>query len=163
MESCLKHGKCLNPLESPCWVLDIECPMSVCLAGVMEIQRCFLFLVLKSETAYYCRFQKEQRLDLGLNLTDLKVFCSQMYVLIGKQTGVKKSFEINQIPTGIRKLPLVHFLPLCQLLWFCFWHASFEISLKIVQKFCLTSTNNFRGLIKALIKGILHRRLEAKG
>lgn len=77
--------------------------------------------------------------------------------------GRKKSFEINQIPSGIRKLTLVHFLPLCQLLWFCFWHASFEISLKIVKKFCPTSTNNFQSLIKALIKGVLHRRLEAKG
>lgn len=86
-----------------------------------------------------------------------------MHLLIGKQTGEKKSFEINQIPSGVRKLPLVHFLPLCQLLWFCFWNKSFEISLKIVKKFCLTSTTNYQSLIKALIKGILHRRLEAKG
>lgn len=86
-----------------------------------------------------------------------------MYVLIGKQTGEKESFEINQIPSGIRKLSLVHFLPLCQLLWSCFWLSSFQISLKIVKKFSITSTNNFQSFIKALIKGILHRRLEAKG
>ena len=76
------------------------------------------------------------------------------------------SFEINQIPNGIRKLPPVHFLPLCQLLQFCFWHASFEISLKIVKKFSLTPTNNFQSPNKALIKSILHRRLvvrEGKG
>lgn len=77
----------------------------------------FLSLVLKLETAYCCQCQKEQRLDLGLNYIYLKALFPQMYVLIGKQTGgKKKSFEINQIPNGIRKLPPVHFLPLCQLL-----------------------------------------------
>lgn len=50
-----------------------------------------------------------------------------MYACIGKQTGGKKlelrkekmgaeNFEINQILSGIKKLPSVHFLHLCQLL-----------------------------------------------
>lgn len=29
-------------LKSPCWDLDIECPVLVCIAGVMEIQHRFL-------------------------------------------------------------------------------------------------------------------------
>lgn len=62
-------------LKSPRWDPDIECPMLECIAGVMEMQRCFLSLVLKSETAYYCQCQKEWKLDLGLNLIYLKVFC----------------------------------------------------------------------------------------
>lgn len=39
----------------------------------------------------------------------------------------------------------------------CFWHASFEISLKIVKKFSLVSTNSFQSLNKAIIKSILQK------
>lgn len=113
MESCFKHGKWINLKKS---VLGSEHQVSHVIVHHWTNKNTTLFSVAGSEIEDCILLSMPEGAETRSCFKYLKDLFPQMYVLIGKQTGGKKSFEINQIPNGTRKLPPVHFLPLCQLL-----------------------------------------------